>query len=253
MNVTRDLRDTITDQSMAQELDLVSEGPETFVSDFVDEVSYEFYEFFGFEKRIQNFNQELKIFERKSKDSFYFSILYVTYYHLIERKEDFDFCQDEEKLCQVLGQDFFEKLKSKKESLQPDLSLYTFEAHCHVVNDLLMEKKIFLRVYEFRKKFRYLIKKMSKGKNTPQRDLSACVEERFNSFQLVKKLTEKLTKQNYKPINIVYKPVSKINQINCFFTTSIRNAYRVVSGKNNVSTTADQCFICNKFLLKENL
>ena len=96
MNVTRDLRDTITDQSMAQELDLVSEGPETFVSDFVDEVSYEFYEFFGFGKRIQNFNQELKIFERKSKDSFYFSILYVTYYHLIERKEDFDFCQDEE-------------------------------------------------------------------------------------------------------------------------------------------------------------
>ena len=95
------MREAITDQSRAQEPDLVSEDPENFVSDFVDKVSYEFDEFFGFEKRIQKFNQELKIFERESKDSFYFSILYATYYNLIERKEDFDFCQDEEKLCEV--------------------------------------------------------------------------------------------------------------------------------------------------------
>ena len=127
MNVTRDLREAVADQSMAQELDLVSEYPENFVSDFLDEVSYEFDEFFGFEKRIQIFNEELKISEREAKDSFYFSILYATYYHLIEREEDFDFCEDEEKLCEVLGRDIFEKLKSKKEYLQFDLSLCTFE------------------------------------------------------------------------------------------------------------------------------
>ena len=127
MNVTRDLREAVADQSMAQELDLVSEDPENFVSDFLDEVSYEFDEFFGFEKRIQIFNEELKISEREAKDSFYFSILYATYYHLIEREEDFDFCEDEEKLCEVLGRDIFEKLKSKKEYLQFDLSLCTFE------------------------------------------------------------------------------------------------------------------------------
>ena len=101
MNVTRNLREAITDQSRAQEPDLVSEDPENFVSDFVDKVSYEFDEFFGFDKTIQKFNQELKIFERESKDSFYFSILYATYYNLIERKEDFGFCQDEEKLYEV--------------------------------------------------------------------------------------------------------------------------------------------------------
>ena len=64
MNITRDLREAVTDQSMARELDLVLEDPENFVSDFVDEVNYEFYEFLGFEERIQKFNQELKIFER---------------------------------------------------------------------------------------------------------------------------------------------------------------------------------------------
>ena len=42
-NITRDLREAVTDQSMARELDLVSEDPEIFVSDFVDKVNYEFY------------------------------------------------------------------------------------------------------------------------------------------------------------------------------------------------------------------
>ena len=104
-----------------------------------------FYYFSVLEKRIEKFNQELKIFCKESKDYFYFSMLYATYCYLTEKKEDFDFCQDEEKLCEVLGQDFYEKLKAKKESLQLDLTLCTFKTQCHVVNDLLMEKKLFLQ------------------------------------------------------------------------------------------------------------
>ena len=42
----------VTNQSMTQELDLASEDPENFISDFVDEVSYKFQEFFGFKNRI---------------------------------------------------------------------------------------------------------------------------------------------------------------------------------------------------------
>ena len=85
------------------------------------------------------------------------------------------------------GEIFFKKLKPKKESLQFYLNLCTFETQCQVVNDLLMEKKLFLRLYEFRKRFCYLIKKVSKGKNTAHRKLSVCAEERFNGFGLVKK------------------------------------------------------------------
>ena len=46
INVTRDLREAVTYQSIAQDLDLLSEHPQNFVSDFVDEVSYEFDELF---------------------------------------------------------------------------------------------------------------------------------------------------------------------------------------------------------------
>ena len=74
MNVTRDLQDAITDRSMVFDLDLVAVHPENFVSDFVHDVSYEFDEFFGFEKRIRKFDEELNIFEKESKNSFYFSI-----------------------------------------------------------------------------------------------------------------------------------------------------------------------------------
>ena len=92
---------------------------------------------------------------------------------------------------------------------------------------------------------------MSKGKNTVQRELSACVEERFNGFDLANKLTEYSIRQMYRPIDIVYKPASDINQIiNCFFAVSMRNACWVVSNKtkNSLSImTADQCYGCNKF------
>ena len=95
---------------------------------------------------------------------------------------------------------------------------------------------------------------MRKGKNTAQRELSACAEERFNSFKLVKKLTENSIRHLYRPIDIVYKPVSDINQIiNCFFVVSMSNAYRLVSNKtkNSLSiTTADQCYSCNKFFIE---
>ena len=52
MNVTRDLEDAIAERSMVFDLDLVAVDSENVVSDFVDEVSYEFDEFFCFEKRV---------------------------------------------------------------------------------------------------------------------------------------------------------------------------------------------------------
>ena len=109
---------------------------------------------------------------------------------VVEDKEEFEFCRDKQKLADVIGQEIFDKLKSKKEFLKLDMSLVTFETQCHMINDLLMSENLLLRVYELRKKFRYLIKKVPKGKNANTKELSVCVEERFNGFQLVKRLGE---------------------------------------------------------------
>ena len=88
--------------------------------------------------------------------------------------------------------------------MQLDLGLSTFETQCHIVNDLLMSKNLFLRVYELRKKFCYLIKKMPKGKIIIQKNLSACVETRFNGFELVRRMTENELRQKYRPVDILY-------------------------------------------------
>ena len=38
---------------------------------------------------------------------FYLAIFYATYYALQDKEEDFDFCQDRDKLIEVFGRNFF--------------------------------------------------------------------------------------------------------------------------------------------------
>ena len=102
MNITRELQEAINDDSMPQELDLTSDDPENFVLDIFDDVEVEHDKFHSVQKRIQKFVQELKIFHEGSKDSFYKAILFALYYHFIDKKEDCDFCQDEEIFTSIL-------------------------------------------------------------------------------------------------------------------------------------------------------
>ena len=65
------------------------------------------------------------------------------------------------------------------------------------------------------------------------RSFTACVEECFNGFHIIRQLNQceqQKKKKDFKPIDIVYKPISNLEQkINCYFSTSMRNAYRVNS------------------------
>ena len=72
----------------------------------------------------------------------------------------------------------------------------------------------------------------------------------------MRKLTENERKKLLKPIDIVYKPVSKLNQIiNCYLSKSMRKIYRVISDlkKEKETTTAEQCYACNKFFIKKKI
>ena len=248
MNVTREFPDVINNDSMAQGLDVTSGNPENFVSDFFDEFKVEYDEFQGVEETIRKFVQELNIFCQRLKDCFYETKIFAVCYHFIFKEEDFDFCQDKEIITSVLGADFFGELKSKKQILQLDLSLCRFETQCRVVNDLLVEQKLFLRVYELRNKFRYMIKKTPKCKNIFQRDLLVFIEEHFKGFHLVRKLAKNKMRQNFKPIDIVCKPVGKVNQIiDCYFSLLMRNAYRLTSEKRIDKMLARPT---NKFLIE---
>ena len=79
----------------------------------------------------------------------------------------------------------------------------------------------------------YILDKKTTREQKLSKTLSfpACAEECFNGFHIIRQLNKcEQKKKDFKPIDIVYKPISNLEQkINCYFSTSMRNAYRVNS------------------------
>ena len=92
------------------------------------------------------------MFERDSDKSFFKGIFYSIYYTLLDDKIEFEFIQDNDKFLEIFGEIFLSKLQLLKPELNLNLCLSTFESQCHIINDLLMENNLFLRVYKLRKK-----------------------------------------------------------------------------------------------------
>lgn len=67
-------------------------------------------------------------------------------------------------------------------------------------------------------KFRYITENSAEKKNVI-RELSACIHEKFNGFNIVRIEFDQKIRQNFSPIDILYKPVKKEDQIiDCFFS-----------------------------------
>ena len=68
----------------------------------------------------------------------------------------------------------------------------------------LRQKNLSLRVYEGRNEFRCVIKKGIQGKSNVQRDLSACIVQKFNGYEILKIQLKDIEKRNREPIEIIY-------------------------------------------------
>ena len=129
------------------------------------------------------------------------------------------------------------------------MNLQSFERQGHLVNDLLFEKKLFLKIYELRKKNWYVFKK-GYEKSEVIKEISSFVKQRFNGFTISSHMLEKK-----EPIDIVYKAVKSINEnIEFFFTDEIRLAYHAhyQEGKSSISLrsrTTEQCYYYGIFVV----
>ena len=60
-------------------------------------------------------------------------------------------------------------------------------------------------------------------------------------------------KHEFRPIDIIYKPIKKIdNNVECFFTEDIRLAYRALIHRGSLkfnSASAKQCYYCDTFVV----
>ena len=143
----------------------------------------------------------------------------------------------------------FDALSSVKEKLRLDLDIQNFDNQCFSVNALLNKNGLFLKVYELKENFRYLIKQ-AREKNKVLRELSSCVIEKCNSFSVVRVEFGKKLRQSFHSIVIIYKPVKRCDEIiNCFFSEKLNLAFRTSfsEGAKIKYITAWQCYFCSKY------
>ena len=137
-------------------------------------------------------------------DSFFYAMLFAIRYQLSRKVEP---CGDEQLKIDI-GADIFDKIYPLKSMMKLNLDILHFENQCLKINQILNKNNLFLRIFELKEKFRCLIKQDSERKNII-RDLSSCIIEKFNGFNIARIEFERKLRQKMFPIDIIYKPVKK--------------------------------------------
>ena len=119
---------------------------------------------------------------------------------------------DDEQLKIDIGAEIFDEIYPLKSMMKLNLDILHFENQCLKINQILNKNNLFLRIFELKEKFRCLIKQDSERKNIV-RDLSPRIIEKFNGFNIVRIEFERKLRQKMSPIDIIYKPVKKEDEI----------------------------------------
>ena len=188
-----------------------------------------------------------------NKDSFFHSILFAVRYQLTCKFS----CNDDdvdEHIKVDIGAEIFDEFYPIKSMMKLDLDILNFESQCLKINQILNKNNLFLCVFELKEKFRCLIKQDSEKKNLI-RDLSAGIVEKFNGFNIVRIEFDRKLRQKMSPIDIIYKPVRKEDEIiECFFSSQINLAYRSTFNENQKlrHSTAFQCYFCSNYYARKD-
>ena len=128
-----------------------------------------------------------------------------------------------------------------------------------MINKVLSEYGFFLRFYERRNKFRYQLRQKLKEKNQMKRELSACIIQKFNGYELLRNLVNSIERKDFIPIDVVYEPTVNENKIiECFFAPKIHPGFQTTIEKSrkcgNVLNHTDvkQCHYCNNYFIKSD-
>ena len=251
-NVTRNYNDVINERRAFIEANTsYFEARHYFDS---DEEEPSWHDFSNFKMKVKLFKQSLICPHGiENPNSFFYAILYAIRHKFTEKT---DFLCNEDDLKQDVGIALSNDLFQIKSSLKLDgQDVLNFQNQCFQVNRILSEHNLFLRVFELKDRFRYLIKQNSEQKKHFT-EVSACVIERFNGFQVVKLEFDNEIRRNFKPIDIIYKPVIMQNSIiDCFFTDRLHLAFKALYNettdwKKIKSCCAFECYFCGRFFTR---
>ena len=250
-NVTRP-----TDEALREEFDESMCEAEQFdeVSNFCksSEEEREVDEFKDIGKRIEKFEEMLHPIvdanNEGGQNSFVCAILYALRFDISLKV---NVCTEKE-LQEMTGADLFLKLFKNRGKFKLELDNHKFNFIYMEINDVLTNSSYFLRVYQLRKKFRYLNLK-SPTKQTIFQKFCSCENQKFNGFNIVSIEDWRKLRKKFKPIDLVYKPVRKPKEeIKCYFLRDLPKAYRNTCsrGEKLQHGFANQCCYCNNFLAR---
>ena len=140
-----------------------------------------------------------------NKDLFFYSILYTVRYFLTQKIET---CTNEDEIRLDVTAEIFDKIYLLKGNMRLDLDFLNFEKQCFQINHILNKNIFFSRVFELKEKCCCFIQQDAERKNVI-RELSSCIFEKFNGFNIVRLEFNRKLRQKMSLIDIIYKPVKK--------------------------------------------
>ena len=117
-----------------------------------------FDKFACFEKSVEQFKKIFKTFG-DSENQFLGTIIYGVMFH----KSDGEII-DKNKMIQVLGEDFYNDLLEVKDEIKLDRTLFGYFDRCFIANQVLAKYIFFLKFFERRDMFRFLVQKKEQRK-----------------------------------------------------------------------------------------
>ena len=215
MNQTRNFNKVL--QKEDYEYYGVDDLPELFDPENRDEVNSIYLK--KNESKATNFKKSLLQFKNVD-NPFYFSVIYGLLYNKLNERFNIKLSDTE-----VLGINLFTDLKKNKKKTMLNHSIFVYFDQCRLINET-SEYRFFFRFYERRNKFRCQFKQNLKEKNKMKRELSSCVIQKFNGYELIRNNLNVLEEKDFIPIDIVYQPTLDENKkIECFFAPDITLAY----------------------------
>lgn len=179
--------------------------PEMYDPEVIENVDFHY--FSDYKKKAASFKETLLCFPIEAESNLLFSAVIYGIYYLQKNEKPTDFLSAIEKI----GQDKILKLEQIKKEIMLDYTLFGFFECCMRLNKVLAKEfGYFLRFYERRNKFRYQLKQKLKSKNEFKSELSACVIQKFNGYDLLRADLDEEEKIYISPIDIVYEPTQDI-------------------------------------------
>ena len=171
-----------------------------------------------------------------------------------EERPNFD------QIKEILGQDFYLALKEIEADVMLDHTIFGFFDRRSAINEIMAKLGYFLKFYERRNKFRYQLRQKLKSKNEMRAELSACVIQKFNGYDLLRASLKYSEKKDLLPIDIVYElTLNTEKPIKCFFASEIHLAFdtyfdKIAKGNKKMvkCNITKQCPCCNNFFMKSN-